>query len=121
MGPSFGPKSGCAILRYASRSIKRRPAHFRNPTILTGVYAIPRIHCLWRPAAQLPSQFMNHPVYSAVEADFEAVNQLIISSLSSHVPLVEEISSYLIEAGGKRLRPLLVLLSANACGYNFPG
>ena len=61
---------------------------------------------------------MNHPVYSAVEADFEAVNQLITSSLSSHVPLVEEISNYLIEAGGKRLRPLLVLLSANACGYN---
>lgn len=60
---------------------------------------------------------MNHPVYSAVEADFAAVNELIKSSLSSHVPLVEEISSYLIDAGGKRLRPLLVLLSANACGY----
>ena len=60
---------------------------------------------------------MNHPVYTAVKADFEAVNGLIRSSLSSHVPLVEEISSYLIEAGGKRLRPLLVLLSANACGY----
>ena len=60
---------------------------------------------------------MNHPVYSAVEADFSAVNQLIRSSLSSHVPLVEEISTYLIEAGGKRLRPLLVLLTANACGY----
>ena len=60
---------------------------------------------------------MNHPVYSAVEADFSAVDRLIKSSLSSQVPLVEEISSYLIEAGGKRLRPLLVLLSANACGY----
>ena len=60
---------------------------------------------------------MNHPVYAAVEADFEAVNQLILKSLSSHIPLVEEISEYLIEAGGKRLRPLLVLLSANACGY----
>lgn len=60
---------------------------------------------------------MNHPVYAAVEADFEAVNQLILKSLSSHIELVEEISNYLIEAGGKRLRPLLVLLSANACGY----
>lgn len=61
---------------------------------------------------------MKHPFYEAVKADFKAVNTLIIASLSSHVPLVEEISGYLIEAGGKRLRPLLVLLSANACGYN---
>lgn len=61
---------------------------------------------------------MNHPFYAAVKADFEAVNQLIVSSLASNVPLVEEISGYLIGAGGKRLRPLLVLLSANACGYN---
>ncbi len=60
---------------------------------------------------------MSHPFYEAVDADFRAVNDLVINSLSSHVPLVEEISHYLIEAGGKRLRPLLVLLSANACGY----
>ncbi|MCB1692572.1 MAG: polyprenyl synthetase family protein [Pseudomonadales bacterium] len=61
---------------------------------------------------------MKYPFYEAVAADFQAVNALIIDSLSSHVPLVEEISGYLIEAGGKRLRPLLVLLSANACRYN---
>ncbi len=60
---------------------------------------------------------MKHPFYSPVAADFEAVNQLIIESLASRVPLVEEISGYLINAGGKRLRPLLVLLAANACGY----
>ena len=60
---------------------------------------------------------MSHPFYEAVDADFRAVNDLVINSLSSHVPLVAEISHYLIEAGGKRLRPLLVLLSANACGY----
>lgn len=60
---------------------------------------------------------MSHPFYEAVDADFRAVNDLVINSLSSHVPLVEEISHYLIEAGGKRLRPLLVLLAANACGY----
>lgn len=60
---------------------------------------------------------MNHPFYDAVTADFQAVNQLIVDSLSSRVPLVEEISNYLIEAGGKRLRPLLVLLAARACEY----
>jgi len=60
---------------------------------------------------------MEHPFYTAVKADFAAVDTLIKSSLLTRVPLVEEISTYLIEAGGKRLRPLLVLLSANACQY----
>ena len=60
---------------------------------------------------------MKYPFYAVVDSDFSAVNQLIRDSLSSHVPLVEEISTYLIEAGGKRLRPLLVLLAAKACGY----
>lgn len=60
---------------------------------------------------------MNYPFYAVVKSDFDAVDRLIVASLSSRVPLVEEISGYLIEAGGKRLRPLLVLLAANACGY----
>lgn len=60
---------------------------------------------------------MKLPFFAVVEQDFAAVNQLILDSLSSHVPLVEEISEYLIDAGGKRLRPLLVLLAANATGY----
>ena len=60
---------------------------------------------------------MNYPFYKVVASDFAAVDQLITNSLSSNVPLVEEISTYLIQAGGKRLRPLLVLLAANACGY----
>ena len=52
-----------------------------------------------------------------VEDDFEAVNQLILSQLHSEVRLVEQIGHYLIDAGGKRLRPLLVLLAAKALGY----
>jgi octaprenyl-diphosphate synthase len=63
------------------------------------------------------SHQMKLPFFAVVEQDFSAVNQLILDSLSSHVPLVEEISEYLIDAGGKRLRPLLVLLSANASRY----
>lgn len=53
-----------------------------------------------------------------VKDDFEAVNQLIIDQLHSDVGLVENIGHYLIEAGGKRLRPLLVLLGAQACHYD---
>jgi len=60
---------------------------------------------------------MTYPFYHAVAGDFAAVDQLIKDNLSSNVPLVEEISAYLIGAGGKRLRPLLVLLCARACGY----
>ena len=57
------------------------------------------------------------PFHKVVEHDFQAVNQLIIDQLHSNVDLVENIGHYLVEAGGKRLRPLLVLLSANALGY----
>ncbi|UTW45074.1 polyprenyl synthetase family protein [bacterium SCSIO 12696] len=56
------------------------------------------------------------PFHHAVEEDFLAVNDLIINQLHSDVGLVENIGQYIVDAGGKRLRPLLVLLAANACG-----
>ncbi len=59
-----------------------------------------------------------HQLNPHVEPHFEAVNDYIINHLGSNVPLVEKIGHYIVESGGKRLRPLLVLLSANACGYN---
>jgi octaprenyl-diphosphate synthase len=49
-----------------------------------------------------------------VQGDFNRVNQLIMTSLYSDVELICEISHYIINSGGKRLRPLLVLLSARA-------
>lgn len=57
------------------------------------------------------------PFHQIVKDDFAAVNQLIIAKLHSDVGLVENIGHYLVEAGGKRLRPLMVLLTANALGY----
>jgi octaprenyl-diphosphate synthase len=60
---------------------------------------------------------MTYPFLSVVKQDFQAVDELIRANLNSEVPMVEEIAAYLIEAGGKRLRPLLVLLCAKACGY----
>jgi octaprenyl-diphosphate synthase len=56
-------------------------------------------------------------IYQTVSADFEEVNQLINAQLNSRVPLVENIAQYIVESGGKRMRPLLVLLSARALGY----
>src|SRR5690606_26031545 len=55
--------------------------------------------------------------YEPVQSDFEAVNQLIIEQLHSDVELVENIGHYLVESGGKRLRPLLTLLASGALGY----
>jgi octaprenyl-diphosphate synthase len=56
-------------------------------------------------------------LYSSVKDDFTAVDAAIIEHLRSQVPLVEKIGKYIIDSGGKRLRPLLVLLAARACGY----
>jgi octaprenyl-diphosphate synthase len=57
-------------------------------------------------------------VYALVAPDFAAVNELIPRQLTSDVGLVEEIGRHIIDSGGKRLRPLLVLLGARACGYD---
>ncbi len=55
-------------------------------------------------------------IYQVVEQDFQSVNQLILEQLNSRVPLVEKIAHYIVESGGKRMRPLLVLLTSNALG-----
>lgn len=55
--------------------------------------------------------------HRAVEKDFSAVNQLIVDQLQSDVGLVENIGQYIVESGGKRLRPVVVLLSALANSY----
>ncbi len=55
---------------------------------------------------------------SPIAADMEAVNAVIRRQLHSDVPLVNQIAEYIISAGGKRLRPVLVLLMAQAYGYS---
>ncbi len=55
--------------------------------------------------------------HTIVQDDFDAVNRLIIDELHSDVGLVENIGHYIVEAGGKRLRPLLVLLTARSLHY----
>ena len=50
--------------------------------------------------------------------DMEAVDRLISTSLESDVALVSQVSRYIVASGGKRLRPLIVLLAARAFGYD---
>lgn len=52
-----------------------------------------------------------------VNDDFQATNQVILKQLESDVALVNQLGHYIVAAGGKRLRPLLVLMVANALGY----
>lgn len=56
--------------------------------------------------------------HAAVESEFAAVNQMIVDRLHSDVELVENIGHYIVEGGGKRLRPVVALLGAMACGYS---
>lgn len=53
-----------------------------------------------------------------VADDVAAVDRLIRSRLYSDVALINRLSHYIIASGGKRLRPLLALLSAKAAGYD---
>ena len=54
---------------------------------------------------------------SIVDSDMRQVDQVIAQRLSSDVPLVGSVSQYIISAGGKRLRPVLLLLCCGALGY----
>lgn len=56
-------------------------------------------------------------VKGLVSDEFTAVDALIQAHLYTEVPLIEQISQHIIKSGGKRLRPLIVLLVANAFDY----
>ncbi|KEI35981.1 octaprenyl diphosphate synthase [Francisella sp. W12-1067] len=56
-------------------------------------------------------------IQSLIDKDIQDNNQFIKDSLSSDVVLINQISHYIINSGGKRLRPLLVMLFAKALGY----
>ena len=56
-------------------------------------------------------------IHAIVADDFAALNRKVIAELHSRVPLIESIGHYIIEAGGKRMRPTMALLCARALGY----
>src|SRR6516165_9385907 len=49
--------------------------------------------------------------------DLHAVDAVIRARLKSAVPLVDQVAEHIIAGGGKRLRPLLVVMAARACGH----
>jgi len=63
------------------------------------------------------TQHAQNTIAQSIATDMEAVNAVIRQRLQSEVSLVNQIAEYIISAGGKRIRPVLVLLLANAYGY----
>jgi len=57
----------------------------------------------------------SNSIHAVVNNEFSLVNEHILSQLKSEIPLIEQIGYYIISNGGKRLRPLLVLMAARAC------
>ena len=57
-------------------------------------------------------------LYSLIADDMRALDGVIRERLHSDVVLVRQVAEYIIGAGGKRLRPALVLLTSGACGYS---
>ncbi len=56
-------------------------------------------------------------IKTLVKDDFQEVDELITSSLQSKASIINDLGHYIIQGGGKRLRPLVLLLMARAAGY----
>ncbi len=56
-------------------------------------------------------------IVDLTRADMAEVNRMILAMAGSNVALIPEIAEHLISSGGKRLRPMLTIASAHACGY----
>ncbi len=73
--------------------------------------AFPRPHTILSLAVSLD------PIRALLADDMRAVDGVIRRRLASDVALIAQVAEYIIGAGGKRLRPVVLLLAAGACGY----
>ncbi len=79
---------------------------------ISGIIAI-----VIQPAEKTPDSLSIEQVNALARDDMQAVDALIRQSLQSDVTLVSQVSEHIVTSGGKRLRPLIVLLAARALGY----
>lgn len=68
-------------------------------------------------AEKTPDSVSFDDVAALARDDMQAVDRLISTSLETDVALVSQICEHIVTSGGKRLRPLIVLLAARALGY----
>src|SRR3954452_1852967 len=64
-----------------------------------------------------PGTMTLEEIRALVQSDLESVNRVIRARLKSAVPLVDQVADHIIAGGGKRLRPLLVVLAGRDCGH----
>lgn len=57
-------------------------------------------------------------IYTLIKDDMSSVDTMIQARLQSDVVLINQLGHYIINSGGKRLRPALAILCARACGYH---
>ncbi len=57
-------------------------------------------------------------IRNLIDVDMKSVDNLILKRLHSDVVLINQIGGYIVNSGGKRLRPMIVLLAAKTMGYN---
>ncbi len=56
-------------------------------------------------------------IHELIADDLKKVNTLIVQRMASRVPLIPQLAGHIVAAGGKRLRPILTLASAQLCGH----
>ncbi len=61
---------------------------------------------------------LKQKILSAVESDLEDIEKALSDNLNPYLDLVSDVAGHILFSGGKRLRPLLMVLSARMCSYN---
>lgn len=61
---------------------------------------------------------LKHRILAAVKDDLDDIEKALADNLNPYLDLVSEVAGHILFSGGKRLRPLLMVLSARICGYS---
>jgi len=61
---------------------------------------------------------LKHRIFAAVKDDLDDIENALVNNLNPYLDLVSDVAGHILFSGGKRLRPLLMVLSARMCGYN---
>ena len=61
---------------------------------------------------------LKHRILATVKDDLDDIEKALSDNLNPYLDLVSEVAGHILFSGGKRLRPLLMILSARICGYS---
>lgn len=85
------------------------------PVIRSRLHAVFYLKPLFRECLLTP-----HEIFKLIEEDMSRVDEELANQASSGIPLIQSISQYICNSGGKRVRPAILLLSSQMCGYAGP-